>query len=72
MCWSVLGKRDVTRDKAVEVSRGQTMINLLGHVTQFVLYPNSYSKALNIFFGIKKFLNKSMNYMIMHFRIGKH
>lgn len=49
MCWSILNKRDVTRDKAVEVSRGQMMINLVGHVTQFGLYPKSNSKALKKF-----------------------
>lgn len=49
MCWSVLNKRDVARDKAIKVSRGQTMINLVGHITKFGLYSKSNGRALKKF-----------------------
>lgn len=49
MCWSVLGKRDVTRDEAGEVSSSHTIVNLIGHITQFGLYPKSNGKTIKKF-----------------------
>lgn len=49
MYWSVLGKKDVVKDGAEEVSRGQTMTNLVGHIIQFSLYPKTNGKTLKSF-----------------------
>lgn len=45
-CAGVYWVRDVAKDEAGEVSSGQTMINLVGHITQFGLYRKSNGKTI--------------------------
>lgn len=44
-----MGKRNVVRGEAGEVSSGQTVTDLESHVIQFGLYPENNGEALKRF-----------------------
>ena len=47
--WNVLGNRNVEQHEAEGLSRGQTMIYLVGQIIQFGLDPKNKHKALKSF-----------------------